>query len=64
MNLHSIDYQIAVKENVYGNLDISIKLNRTGGILTIIDGYENVTPQILYDVGEGEFNASGVMLKG
>lgn len=64
MNLHSIAYQIAVKENVWGNLDISIKLNRPGSILTIIDGYENVTPQILYDVGEGEFNASGVMLKG
>jgi len=31
--------------------------------LMITDGYENIHPQVLYDVGKGEFNASNILVK-
>lgn len=31
--------------------------------MRILDGYENDTPVTLYDIGKGEFNASGIWLK-
>ena len=32
--------------------------------IDIIDGFENEAPKLVYDIGSGEFNASGIMIKG
>lgn len=41
----------------------TVKFPERAHYLNIIDGYENQNPQVLYDVGEGPYNAFGVIIK-
>ena len=47
-----------------GSTDFVIKFPRSIPMLNIIDGFENLSPKLVYDVGSGEFNASGIKVKG
>ena len=55
-------YQFGLKEREAGSIMV-LKFPKNVPHLLIMDGYENVAPEILYDIGDGEFNASGILVR-
>ena len=55
-------YQFGIKEREAGSIMV-LKFPKNVPHLLIMDGYENVAPEILYDIGDGEFNASGILVR-
>jgi hypothetical protein len=56
------NYVFQYKE-VNGNFIYFIKFPAREQYLTILDGYENKNPEVLYDVGKGPYNAFGVTVQ-
>ena len=63
MRIHK-SYQVAKKTDSEENEVFVVKFPDSVPPLSIIDGFENEAPKLVYDIGSGEFNASGIMIKG